>query len=480
MPGMISIVVVDKSAESRSVIINALNECFSIDPAQLNFFPRLSIKPLAPEELKFHSVPDICIVGPKLLLEEIVVLSKIRKLLPGTSILVRVTGLLDSLSMVEHLARLGADDILPEDISPQELLRKIILHARNAGRAKSGKLIIIDSGKGGLGVTSLAAAFGELGLEHGKKVLLVDLDFDTQDLSRFLQVRPFLNENLGSLLNQQKPVVQELVEECLTKVWADEERLYAMPPALDCEEIHDSRSSALRSMISVFEILDGLFDAVIVDSGNVRGVFRKTLYRIADNLIFVVANDPASLYASAGRIGEGLASMSPSSKLTLLQNGPKKYGLPSGLMQSELCRATKLKQGVFSHVAVPFSESASSWPGSGGTLFSRGGRTISRALRAIADESNLFTASDAVSTKERPRSSILRRIFGSRWNAPSHCQSPSDIPAIEYRPSKETAEAVPAILHLEKTRPGDNGTAAQDYSAIRSVQDLFQRAQVLN
>ena len=64
----------------------------------------------------------------------------------------------------------------------------------------------------------------------GKRVILVDLDFETQDLSRFIQARPYINENLQTLIDQTAPVTSDTVKECLTKVWLDEPNLEVLAP----------------------------------------------------------------------------------------------------------------------------------------------------------------------------------------------------------------------------------------------------------
>ena len=66
------------------------------------------------------------------------------------------------------------------------------------------QLILVDAGKGGLCVTSVVAGLGDALAAHGKRVLTIDLDMETQDLSRFLQTRPFVNENLQLLLEEQR------------------------------------------------------------------------------------------------------------------------------------------------------------------------------------------------------------------------------------------------------------------------------------
>ncbi|NMC62573.1 MAG: MinD/ParA family protein [SAR324 cluster bacterium] len=483
---MIRIVIVDSSAESRKRIMDELNACFALDPSQLQFFPKLSITPLDPEELRFHRIPDICIVGSKMLIEEIGELTRVRRLFPNTAILVRCNGQFDSLSMVEHLARLGADDILPANLNSLELLRRIILHARSATRTRNGMLILIESGKGGLGVTSIAAALGEAFLNYGKKTLLVDFDFDTQDLCRFLQARPFFNETLGALINQSKPIVQEVVEDCIIPVWPDDDRFFVMPPPVSCEEIFESNNSSLRNLVSVFEVLDSLFDVIIVDTGAARGALRKTLYRIADRLLFVINNDPASMFASVERISDALISISPSAEVNVLHNAPQKHGLPLNLVESEISRATRLDKARIISKCIPFSKNASSWPGSGQTLLSRADASFIRSFRKVIQNLGIFEEAVQPHT-DKPN--ILASLFNKylKKNKETH-QDKKDtvLKEIEYRPKSDSKFAAPFLNGNpdEELRPipgiSDSPSFVNTALDTRSAKELLLRAQVVS
>ena len=484
---MISLIVVDSSAESRNRIIEDINACFTLDPSQIHFFPRLSITPLAPEELKFHTVPDICIIGPELLIQEISELGRIKRLLPNTAILVKSNGALESLSMVEHLARLGADDILSEKLPATELLRKIILHARSHSRTKTGRLIVVDSGKGGVGVTSFVAGLGELCAENNHRCCLIDMDFETQDLSRFLHVKPFVNDPLSEILGQNRAIFQESVEECLTQVWTDEDKLLVMTPPADCDELHDPTASLYRSMVSVLEILDSLFSIVVIDMACTRGILRKTLYRVADDIVFLSGNDPASLYTAANRIGGGFASMAPASKLWIVQNAASKQGLPTKLFFSELQRATRLENSCFIEEAIPYSKAASLWPGSGATLFSRGDRHISKAMKKVAARLSLFPDDTA---SEASASGIIAQIISRFKKKNTVPEAPPKALAISYdaqasesHEEKASLKALPQPqIQIEKTRnqiTQQNTLTMPPTEAARSPRSLVSRAHVI-
>ena len=387
---MVKLVVVDRSAESRGKIVDQINSFLRTKLPELEFMPRISIKPLSPEELKFHGTPDICIVGSEMLLQELTSISGIKRLIPDTPVMARTTAPLSGISTIEQLARLGADDVIPDSISAAEFLRKIIILSRRRAKARSGKLVLVESGKGGLGVTSLVAGLGECLVEHGKKAALLDFDFETQDLSRFLQARPFVNENLHLILEQNRPVTQEFVEQCLVPVWGDVSSLCCMPPAAESEAIYDSQSSYARTILSVLEVLDGLFDCVLVDGGSVRGAVLKTLLRVADKAAFIINNDPSALYASVDKLSRMRTLLSAGADLVVVENASSRFGLADKLLREEFSRAARLDEGAWAAAAVPFNRTAGRWPGSGGTLYSHGGSVIKGALKGLAMQLELL------------------------------------------------------------------------------------------
>ncbi|NDC38709.1 MAG: hypothetical protein EBZ48_11735, partial [Proteobacteria bacterium] len=147
---MISIVVVDRQAESRTRLVEEITQFLHANVKDLDLIPRVNIIPLSRQELKFHNAPDLCIVGPGIIEHELTDLTSIRKLFPSAAILARLRRGAEDLAFVEQLARMGIDDVLSEHTTPQEFLKKLILLARRVGQQKAGTLIVVDSGKGGV------------------------------------------------------------------------------------------------------------------------------------------------------------------------------------------------------------------------------------------------------------------------------------------------------------------------------------------
>lgn len=417
---MLHLAIIDDSAESRSKLLETIDTILRSEIEGIDLLPRISMRTVALQELKFSAAPDLFVVGPRLVSGGIPEISRIRKLFPDTPIIAVCAAGGRIVVQAEQLARIGIDNAIAENASGEELLKTLILLARRQVKKRTGKLVVIDSGKGGLGVTTIVAALGEMFAGKKKRVLLLDGDSETQDLSRFLQARPFFNEALELILNQQRPLTEEFIEQALIKVWSDEEQLYCLPPA--AERTTESASQASRVFISLLEMLDSMFDLILVDASSCRGCVLHTFYRAADSVLFVVDSDPASLFSSSERLMRLKDSLSPHARLLVVENDSGRgKGLDRGLMIQELEECAGVSAHEWFDGGLSFCRQAARWPGSGLTLFSAGRRQLQKTVEGIAErllESELVRPVSSRAATETIRAWMGERYrhFTARWN----------------------------------------------------------------
>lgn len=408
---MLRISVVDSSAESRNSLLQQIDRYVNSDVQDIALMPRVSLKPLTFEELKFHGNPDICVLGDEFIERDFAVISKIKKIIPHSVLIVKLKIGSDTLSRVEMLASLGVDDTFTDQTTAIDFLKKIILLARKRSAEKRGILVLIEGAKGGVGVTSVTAGLGEELALKGKRVALIDLDFETQDLSRFMQTRPFVNENLQLILSGMRPVTEELVKQCLIPVWQDEDGLFVMPPSPECEDLYSPRTTFSRSLLSILEVLDENLDVILVDMGSCTGSIRQTLYRAADKVVYLINNDPASLYASAAKLNKMRGMLSPTAQILVVENGSTKNGLSRELLEREFGLAVRLESNEWCLSRIPFSRSGLRWPGSGDTIASLGTDSTAVSLRAILKNLKLVEETSYAHSKTSIKYSSLRSFF---------------------------------------------------------------------
>lgn len=476
---MINIVVVDTSAEARNRATNQLAGFLRAPEGDdRGLVPRAAVKPLSPYELKFHAAPDVCVIGEGLASTDPGEVARIRKLFPESILLVRLSAGALGLNTIDQFARLGADDVISDEVSPGEFLRKLVIFARRRHKERTGTLVLIDGAKGGVGVTSIAASLAEALSLRGKKVAVVDLDIETQDLSRFLQTRPFVNENLRMLLDGERPISDECVLQCIVPICEEETGFFCMPPPPESDDLHESCAEHARAFMSILEVLDEKFDYVVVDLGCVRGSLRKAFYRLADKLVFVTNNDPASLFASVDKVARSRSLLSAGAELRVLLNAGTVEGITPATLREEFKRGAGLEDSEWLGVGVPLCKYGKRWPGSGGTLASLPKGSLAKVFEQLLVELGLAPAPQgrgffsAFRRRSEPRSNIdqLKNVALSATPAPAQVNAPEVRPALpapgEAHHSYNRSDAFPEDSGV----PGSSGLPdVRSGSAIQAV-----------
>lgn len=362
---MIEVGVVDLSAESRRRL-GALLEKWSWDSPDsvLASFPKLSINLLSPEEIKFHGGIEVCFVGPELINCDAAYIATLRKALPTQILICVLDSRTYSFGMIEQLGRLEVDDVLVDSASKDEFFRRLLLLTRKVTQKRNGHVVIVDAVKGGVGATFVAAGMAESYLNQGKRVCLVDTDVITQDATRYLGCRPFVNEPLKLLLDQQRVVTSETVKECVFQVWDEEARLCCMPPAAASDQGTFSNPIAMRSFLSILDTLRGLFDVVIVDASPLVASARQTLAQVASRVCLVVDRDPAGAYAHRHALNILSGCCRSDTELLVVINDNKRGGLSNRTLQDDVLIAKDRKLSI---VVMPHQVRAGRWACSGAT-----------------------------------------------------------------------------------------------------------------
>ena len=416
---MLTIHVLERGAKERESLTTWFHGLLNEENAEIEFVPRVDLKPVSLEELQFAGTPDLCILGPALLEEDLTCIRKIREVIKKVPLLACTSPRLESLAHVEQLARLGVNDTISMQDVSLTFLRKLILLSRNKKEERKAKLVVVESGKGGVGVTTVAAALGELSSLYGNKTVLIDLDFETQDLTRFLQAPPFVNENFQLILEGSRPLCDEAVEQCLCQVWEDDPSLFHIAPPPESELLYASDSKTVRLFLAFLEFLDERFECIVIDSGCMRGALQKTLHRVADEVVFILNNDPATLYASVDRFRKVQENTSSSGRLTILDNGCGS-GLPRRLLISEFERVLTGSEKSWAPFGIPFCRRAAKWPASGGTFLSLSRNSAKDAFEQLAIQLELVNEDDSEGSLFRR---FMARIQKKRGDSASVAQS---------------------------------------------------------
>lgn len=440
---MINLYVIEKSATARSGLTELIAELLHSDHEQIRLLPRIDVKPVSPQELEHHALPDIALLGPDFLSSDITYISTVANKLTGVPTLAMLPEQLDNLMFVERLSRLGIRNTVESNPQAHTFLSRLIQLTSGAKEKSPGKLVLVDGGSG-VGVTSLVAALGEGYASDEKSVALVDADFDTQALSRFLQARPFLNETLQQILSGNHPCTQEYVRQCYGQIWADEENISIVPPVPAMDGLITQAAPLARTYLSALEIVCADHDITLLDSGSARGGLLQTLYRVADTIVFVLNPDPASVYGGIAKLEGYLGNVSPNSRVFLVTNETPRPALSHKNLKSKLKNLLLHPQVEWVGAQVAFCKNASAWPASGTTMASLGSQPTKKSLEQLRKTLGIFGEE---ASKETQKSSLIQKSVGAlkRYNQNKKLKAP--------RRKELTTEAAPLYLDEPAAKP---------------------------
>ena len=205
---------------------------------------------------------------------------------------------------------------------------------------------------------------------------VVDCDLLSQDLTRFLQVRPCVSEGLRLLIDQQRVATAETVLECVTPVWASEPRFVCLPPPAGRDEGIYTSVVPQRGLQSVLELLLVHYDRVVVDTSGLVSAARNMLYQTADDVIFVMNRDVSAAYANRQALSLVSGFMRHDAALTTVVNDTGVGVAALALIRKEIAVTSGRAMSV---VVVPRSRRAAAWMCSGYTAY----RSLRRSLDPI-------------------------------------------------------------------------------------------------
>jgi MinD-like ATPase involved in chromosome partitioning or flagellar assembly len=373
---MIELGIVDLSADGRRRLSSLIERWSWKAPDSRVSVPRLSLHLLSPEEVRFHGSLDVCVVGPELVGCDAAFVNNLRQQIPDKILLCVLDSRTYSFGLVEQLGRLGVDDVLVDTATSDEFFRRILLLQRRVKNKKRGRLAVIDAARGGVGRTFLTAALAEGWFSKGQRVCIVDCDVVSQDLTRFLQVRPHVNESLRLLVDQQRVVTSETVTECVRPVWLDEPRFACVAPAAGGDETLFAAPHVQRGFIAVIEALLLQYDRVVVDTSGLIRPACNALFQVCDDLFFVVNRDASAAYANRQALSLIAGFLRPDAQLMTVLND---NGVGSASVSLLKDQVVVIAGRPMSYVTVPRCAQAAAWVCSGSTPY----RFLRRSLQPV-------------------------------------------------------------------------------------------------
>lgn len=173
----------------------------------------------------------------------------------------------------------------------QQRLKTVVLEDRaapeRAGKRKT-EVFCITSGKGGVGKTSFSVNFAIALSRCQKKVLILDADFGFSNVNILLGANS--TYNMSHVLSGEKKL-NEIMEECFPFVW----HISGGAGLMDLVHIDEYR---LKNVLCQLEMLDGMVDYVLIDTGAGLNNNILNLISASDRTILVMTAEPTSILDS--------------------------------------------------------------------------------------------------------------------------------------------------------------------------------------
>lgn len=155
---------------------------------------------------------------------------------------------------------------------------------------KQTKVIVISSGKGGTGKSTLAVNLSVDLSRKGKKVLLFDADLGLANVDIMLGLVPKFN--LYHVVSGLK-TIQDII------IPADQ-GLHIIPGGSGVYELANISQEKLRNLIVQLGKLDGIYDYMIIDTGAGLSESVLTFLLAGDEVIIVTTPEPTSITDAYG------------------------------------------------------------------------------------------------------------------------------------------------------------------------------------
>jgi MinD-like ATPase involved in chromosome partitioning or flagellar assembly len=400
---MIHLLLLEKNAREKKNILSYLYETLTPEACIGVLRDRVDITSGDLDEWNHSTPPAIILLGPDTAKTTPDMIARARNKFCKATIVVMVDN--PSITVLQHYTLYGAHNVLGISGCPSSLFGCILSSLSKNEEIRRGRLVLVDSGKGGVGTTTFAAALGASLSSHGLKVTLVDLDFESQDLTRYLKVRPYFNETLELLLTQGNFISVEQVSQSCHKVWKGES-LEIVPPAPALEGLLRGNQCTLRQFRLVLEVIDSQRDVVIVDMAGITSSVARKFYDMADRVVYLMSLDPSTVHASLMRLKSLTNATTGEHPVHLVPVAVGRDGISSSSLVKEFERCLKIPGVSWAERAIPYLSMVRQWPASGSSPLEMG----NESYRSIFHD--LGTSMGFHGEIKEPDTSVIPRIRG--------------------------------------------------------------------
>jgi Mrp family chromosome partitioning ATPase len=354
---------------------------------------------LADEESAFERLElcDVLILGASLGNQGLGIARRAKETAPNIEIIILVSATEYAAGAFRSALSSGVRRVFSEAAPTLDLVQELMsIHEefRSAGRVRQSRVIAVVQAKGGLGASSTCAALASVCGSHGQSTLLWDLDIETRDLCRALAVGGEQSSVVTKMVRGEIEISRESLRQSLMRV---SDRVSVLPPPDHVAACIDlvGRVDSLDLVHTLLSTARLTHDTIIVDLGGRMGPAAAAILRHAD--VVLVAVDDSLLGLSAARffLVESISFLCSGISISKTE------------LAEQLQVSTTFGPHAWSLPIIPFDAAASTWPGSGKTLYELGRRQTRLAFEEIAQTLSLIDVPAEEIKVNRPLTDLI-------------------------------------------------------------------------
>jgi cellulose biosynthesis protein BcsQ len=379
---MLSVFIIEENIEERHRLYESFQDALAARTPATASINEVSLRPIALHEIGYNRTPDVCLIGKQMWMGRGDELAQIKAAYPDAALLAITSSPDDQLQQLEKLMQLGFDDVVNTAMPTSELYTRLHIHSKKKLKTRElGKISAVVAGKGGVGGTTIATALAQQLGNGTQSVVLVDLDFETQDATRFLSARPYLNEHLTLMLEGQRPAGGECAGQCVTELGDLGFSVVAPPAVLSQARLEDDESISVY--LTLVKSLAASYDQVVIDTAGVTGKLAQAIYQLADAVIIIAPSDPAGVFATAEKVKRIRYAIGATDKLVFAEVRLSRVGLGSKQLREYLSDVLNIAPHNWAARAIPYCRRMQLWPGSGSGALASASMAFQRSLREL-------------------------------------------------------------------------------------------------
>ncbi len=404
--------IVENSAEGQARCARRIQAFSQSDVEMLD----LRIKLVSEQEVYQHlEDADVLILGSGLGDLAAQIARKTTAQSPWLSIIMYVSSEAYSGGAFRIANSAGVRKVLKDESSALDLLQELVsIHSdfRRQGRVKEAKVIVVTHAKGGVGATTISAALSQVCDVYRKQTLLWDLDVETRDLSRSLAVGGPAAKVVSGWVNGSQDITRDTIGDAITPI--SEYVSVLMPPDSMAEAMdfvcHTDGMVMCQRVIELAKVMN---DVIIIDTAGRIGPASGSLIRAADEVLIVIDDTLLGLTALDLYLTYVKALVLSPDRISFLVNGYSGQLLVLPEIESTL-DGHQLGDRPWRLPPLPSDIKASQWPGSGGTLYSKGQKSTRVQLEAIAEGLGLINREEGIDESAESKANWWEKLLPNK------------------------------------------------------------------